>query len=135
MDLVLIYVLDGDGVTDLRIRAWSPPEVENDPPIMHTYIVSGLTGSPLYLITGDEPFDPWAEVPGDADGDGDVSQDDLDLIAAASFAPLTLPGSSTLVAYLASLARSNILAVRNMVPSSYAWHCKCRPTGSCLSLI
>ena len=49
---------------------------------MHTYIVSGLTGSPLYLITGNEPFDPWAEVPGDADGDGDVDQDDLDLITA-----------------------------------------------------
>ena len=49
---------------------------------MHTYIVSGLSGSPLYLITGNEPFDPWAEVLGDADGDGDVDQDDLDLITA-----------------------------------------------------
>lgn len=73
--------LDGDGATDLRIRAWFYDEQLNPPSSnTHTYIISGLTGAPLYQITGDDPFDPWAEVAGDADGDGDVDQDDIDLI-------------------------------------------------------
>lgn len=70
--------LDNDGFSDIRIRAWFLDE--NDQPVSRTYLVSGSTGNPLYVITGTEPFDPWAEVSGDADRDGDVDQDDFDIV-------------------------------------------------------
>src|SRR5687767_15586529 len=43
---------------------------------MRTYIFSGLSGALLYTITGTNPFDPWAEVEGDTDDDGDVDERD-----------------------------------------------------------
>lgn len=72
--------LDGDGVTDLRIRCWHIDE--NQVEVMRTYFASGLTGDPLYVVEGQSPVDPWAEVAGDADGDGDCDQKDLDAVLA-----------------------------------------------------
>lgn len=70
--------LDGDGIQDIRIRAWFLDE--DDVETMHTYIISSATGLGMYVVTGDEPFDPWQDVPGDVDGDGDVDEDDIDTI-------------------------------------------------------
>jgi len=72
--------IDGDGVTDIRIRCWylDANQVET----MRTYFASGLTGALLFVVNGQEPFDPWQEVPGDTDGDGDVDQVDLDTVIA-----------------------------------------------------
>lgn len=70
----VISDIDGDGAQDIRIRSWfndAPSTVQ-----MRTYVVSGFDGSPLFIIEGDEPFDPWAEISGDADGDGDVDSVD-----------------------------------------------------------
>lgn len=72
--------LTGDGIPELRIRAWFLDADGFE--TAHTYILSGATGDPLFRITGDDPFDPWAQVIGDTDGDGDVDQDDLDIILA-----------------------------------------------------
>lgn len=86
--------VDGDRVTDLRIRAWFYDDQLNPPSShTHTYIISGRTGAPLFQITGDDPFDPWAEVSGDADGDGDVDQNDIDLVE-ANFGRSVTPGAA-----------------------------------------
>jgi hypothetical protein len=49
---------------------------------MRTYFASGLTGHSLYVVDGQFPVDPWAEVAGDTDGDGDCDQRDLETVLA-----------------------------------------------------
>ncbi len=72
--------LDLDGVPELRIRAWF---LNNQSVLVpRTYIYSGASGSLKFSIIGDDPFDPWAVVDGDADGDGDVDGDDVAIVQA-----------------------------------------------------
>jgi len=71
--------IDLDGAPDLRIGAWFQDEFDNFH--THTYIISGFTGDGLFTITDGDPFDPWADVPGDTNGDRFVDQSDLDQIS------------------------------------------------------
>src|SRR5690554_2962967 len=47
-----------------------------------THIVSGADGAWLFTTSAMDDFDPWAELAGDATGDGAVTQRDLDLVLA-----------------------------------------------------
>lgn len=82
--------LDGDEIQDIRIRAWfnEAGGIENT----HTYIISSVTGLGLYTLTGTDPFDPWEEVEGDVDGDGDVDDADIDIITKSIQDPPQGPG-------------------------------------------
>ncbi len=70
--------IDGDGISDVRIRSWFIDDsgYEAD----RTYIISGATGNCRFVVTGNDPFDPWPEVIGDVDGDCDVDLDDIQVI-------------------------------------------------------
>lgn len=71
--------VSGDGIPDLRIRAWHV-DASGTGEEPRTYVLSGASGSPLFTIEGDSPFDPWQEMSGDTNGDGDVDQADLNLV-------------------------------------------------------
>jgi peptidoglycan/xylan/chitin deacetylase (PgdA/CDA1 family) len=69
---------DCDGTPDVGIGGFFFDGQGNQ--ITHSYVVSGATGAPVYHIVGTAPFDPWFEAVGDAEGDGDVDQADLDIV-------------------------------------------------------
>ncbi|QOJ18145.1 MAG: FG-GAP repeat protein [Phycisphaeraceae bacterium] len=71
---------DMDGTVDLRVRGWYLDS--QGQPNTRTYVVSGSTGEILHVVVGDAPFDPWADQPGDVNGDGDVNETDLSIIQA-----------------------------------------------------
>jgi hypothetical protein len=66
-----------DGVPDLRIGGFFQ---SNGAEHQHSYYVSGATGDPLYLAIDSAPFNSWSEVPGDAEGDGDVDRADITIV-------------------------------------------------------
>lgn len=70
--------INNDSAPDLRIRAWYDDELGDPQPT--TYILSGDDGAPLFAIYGDDPFDPWQQVIGDADGDADVDENDAAIV-------------------------------------------------------
>lgn len=71
---------DMDGTVDLRVRGWYLDG--QGQPNTRTYVVSGSTGVILHVVVGNDPFDPWADQPGDVNGDGEVNEADLAIIQA-----------------------------------------------------
>lgn len=71
---------DLDGAVDLRVRGWYLDS--QGQPNTRTYVVSGSTGEVLHVVVGNDPFDPWADQPGDVNGDGEVNESDFSIIQA-----------------------------------------------------
>jgi hypothetical protein len=72
--------IDGDGATDIRVRASYLDQGGNT--YRRTYIYSGATGELLFEVYGFSSFNPWADVDGDADDDGDVDGRDEQIVIA-----------------------------------------------------
>ena len=64
--------MDGDGVHDLIVGAWSDPHA-NASPLGAAYVLSGATGALLRVFLGSASFDRFGATVagiGDIDGDG-----------------------------------------------------------------
>jgi len=65
---------DSDLFREIRIRF--PAIARDGSAVTRTWIVSARTGALLADIQPDDEFDPWEELPGDVNGDGEVAFDD-----------------------------------------------------------